>query len=70
MPPPDLAEIYKLMRRFDDVCREAAQIRGDLAMVTSRRSAWPNPGGVSWPGKKSTIPTDLIPTSTVKRITN
>ena len=66
MVPPDVHRITALVARFDDLCREGAEIRATLEAAASQRPSWPLPRSVSQQFRKSTLPSDFLPTSTVE----
>ena len=41
MEPPDLVKIAKAIQRLDDMCREAQQLRTDLARIAVASLPWP-----------------------------
>jgi hypothetical protein len=68
MPPPDFDRIRELTRRLDELCREAAAIREELAKAADQRASWPVRSRVTSSVTKSIIPSDFLPTSTVESV--
>jgi hypothetical protein len=63
---PDFDRIGELVKKLDDLCREAAEIRDAIAHPVSRPE-WPVHRSVSPVVRKSIISADIFPTSTVER---
>jgi hypothetical protein len=66
MPIPDLDRISKLVKKLDDLCREAAEIRYALARTAEQPAAWPAHQRVVPLVTESIVPSDFLPTSTVE----
>ena len=63
MVSPDVHRIAALLARLDDLCREGAEIRATLEATASQRPLWPPPRSVRQQFRKSSAPSDFLPTS-------
>jgi hypothetical protein len=61
----DVERINGLVKRLDDLCREASEIRDALARAALQRQVWPAKHSVGAVVTKSVLPSDFFPTSTV-----
>ena len=64
MASPDVARIYALIRRVDELCLESSRIGAELANVAGNARPWPESPSVSRLVAKSHDPYDFFPTST------
>lgn len=70
MAQPEVVQLYKLIERLDELCREASAIRDELRRAAGQHATWPNLTPVVSPDTKSLIPVDFFPTSTDESATN
>jgi hypothetical protein len=63
MTAPDVARIRELVKRLDELCREAAEIRDALVQAQQNTPLWPAPSSASQLSKKSSRKGNFLPTS-------
>jgi hypothetical protein len=66
MATHDIDQINALVKRLDDLCREASEIRTELGK-TARHPVWPAPLGASSLSGKSYVPREFLPISSVRK---
>jgi len=65
MATHDIDQINAMVKRLDDLCREASEIRVELGKP-ARRAVWPVPVDVSSLSGKSYVPREFLPISSVR----